>query len=79
MLQGHTSEVWSVAWSPDGQTLASGSTDETIKFWDIQTGECKKTLRSDRLYEGMNISGVTGLTPAQKATLFVLGAVEGYL
>jgi hypothetical protein len=33
-------------------------------------------LRPDRLYEGMNITGVTGLTEAQKATLKQLGAIE---
>ncbi|MDJ0689424.1 MAG: NB-ARC domain-containing protein [Xenococcaceae cyanobacterium MO_188.B32] len=74
-LQGHTRRVWFVAWSPDGQTLASGSADETIKLWSVKTGECLKTLRADRPYEGMNITGVTGLTEAQKATLFTLGAI----
>ncbi|MBD2526747.1 NB-ARC domain-containing protein [Nostoc sp. FACHB-133] len=75
-LEGHTSSVWSVAWSPDGATLLSGSADETIKLWDTQTGVCLKTLRADRPYEGMNITGVTGITEAQKATLKALGAVE---
>jgi len=54
----------------------SGSHDETIKLWDVRTGECLKTLRSDRLYEGMNIRGAQGLTAAQQATLKALGAVE---
>lgn len=66
----------SVAWSPDGLTLASGSQDETLKLWDAKTGECLKTLRADRLYEGMNITGAIGLTEAQKATLRALGTVE---
>jgi WD40 repeat protein len=56
--------------------LASGSQDETIKLWDVKTGECLKTLRADRLYEGMNINDVKGLTEAQKTTLKALGAVE---
>jgi WD40 repeat protein len=43
-LQGHSSEVWSVAFSPDGQTLASGSGDQTIRLWDVQTGEALATL-----------------------------------
>ncbi|MUG94648.1 hypothetical protein F7734_20685 [Scytonema sp. UIC 10036] len=77
VLQGHTNEVWSVAWSPDGCTLLSGSTDETMRLWDIDTGECTKILRSDRLYEGMNIAGVTGLKAAQRSVLLALGAVEG--
>ncbi|GBG21162.1 WD-40 repeat-containing protein [Nostoc commune NIES-4072] len=75
-LQGHTHWVWSVAFSPNGQTLASGSQDETIRLWDVLTGECLKTLRSPRPYEGMNITGVTGLTAAQLMTLKALGAVE---
>jgi WD40 repeat protein len=61
---------------PNQQILASGSQDNTIKFWDIDTGECLKTLRVPRPYEGMNIVGVTGLTAAQKLTLRALGAVE---
>jgi WD40 repeat protein len=75
-LHGHTKSVWSVHWSPDGHTLASGSEDETIKIWDVTTAECLRTLKAKRPYEGMNITGVTGLTEAQKATLKALGAVE---
>lgn len=58
--------------------LSSSSEDETIKFWDVKTGQCLKTLRNPRPYEKMDITGVTGLTEAQKATLISLGAVENY-
>ncbi len=75
-LQGGLLWVWSVAFSPDSKTLASGSEDGTIKLWDVLTGECVKTLRSKRPYEGMNITGVTGISEAQKSTLKALGAVE---
>ncbi len=34
----------SVALSPDGRTLASGSSDHTVKVWDLQTGELRYTL-----------------------------------
>lgn len=76
ILRGHDNWVWSVGFSQDGQMLASGSQDETIKLWNALTGECIKTLPVPKLYEGMNITSVTGLTEAQKATLKALGAVE---
>ena len=34
-LEGHTNWVWSVSLSPDGTLLASGSSDGTIKLWDV--------------------------------------------
>ncbi|WP_255327331.1 hypothetical protein [Synechocystis sp. PCC 7509] len=41
----------------------------------MQTGHCLSTVTVDRLYEGMNIQGASGLTVAQKATLKTLGAL----
>ncbi|MBW4575480.1 MAG: protein kinase [Aphanothece sp. CMT-3BRIN-NPC111] len=43
-LTGHSNLVSSVAISPDGQTLASGSWDHTIKIWNLSTGKVKSTL-----------------------------------
>jgi WD40 repeat protein len=43
-LTGHADSVWSVAFSPDGKTLASGSRDETIRLWDVKTGKERATL-----------------------------------
>ncbi|MDZ8027281.1 MAG: NB-ARC domain-containing protein [Nostoc sp. DedQUE11] len=75
-LLGHTRWVWSVVFSYNGLTVATCSEDETTKIWDIKTGECLKTLKSEGPYEGMNITGVFGLTEAQKSTLKILGAIE---
>ncbi len=72
-LQG---DSWTVDFSPDGHTLASGNQDETTKLWDIATGENIKTLKVDSPYEGMNITGVRGLSEAQKTSLKALGAQE---
>lgn len=76
VLEGHRNWVQAIGFHPDGKTLISGSKDEEIRFWDIATGNCNRRFRSDRPYEGMNITGVTGLTEAQIAALKVLGALE---
>ncbi|PLB41707.1 WD40-repeat-containing domain protein [Aspergillus candidus] len=43
-LEGHSRIVRSVTFSPDGQQLASGSDDKTIKIWDPATGHLRHTL-----------------------------------
>jgi hypothetical protein len=43
-LSGHSREVRSIAWSPDGRCLASCSEDQTIRFWDPASGACTHTL-----------------------------------
>jgi hypothetical protein len=43
----------------------------------LTTGECLQVLIAKRLYEGMNLTGATGLTPATRATLQMLGAIGG--
>ncbi|MUG99317.1 protein kinase [Scytonema sp. UIC 10036] len=46
VVAAHESFVWSVALSADGQTLASGSEDKTIKIWQVNTGTLLHTLKS---------------------------------
>jgi WD40 repeat protein/transcriptional regulator with XRE-family HTH domain len=76
VLQGHASVVRGVALSADGIVLASGSFDGTIRVWDTRDGTCLHSLRSDRVYERVDIAGLTGVSEAQRQALFALGAVE---
>ena len=43
-LEGHTDNVWSVAFNPDGRLLASGSWDQTVRLWEIETEQLLHTL-----------------------------------
>ncbi|BDM83471.1 WD40 domain-containing protein [Acaryochloris marina] len=75
-LFAHQRMIMDLAFSPDGTTFVTGSWDETAKLWNATTGELIKTFRSDRPYEGMNITGVAGLSDSQKCSLQALGAFD---
>jgi len=47
-LEGHTNFVGSVAVSPDSAWAVSGSDDNTIKTWDLETGQCRATLEGHK-------------------------------
>ncbi len=46
VLWGHTDQVRSLAFSSDGSILASGSTDNTVRLWDVPAGTLRATLTS---------------------------------
>ena len=75
-LEGHTGGVWGVVLSADGRLLASGSFDGTVRLWEASSGAHLHTLRSDRRYERVDITGLTGVTAAQRISLLALGAIE---
>jgi len=37
-VAGHSAAVYTVAFSPDGQHIVSGSDDNLVKIWDVETG-----------------------------------------
>ena len=75
-LEGHTGGVRDVAQSADGHLVASGGQDGTVRLWEPSSGSAMRILRSDRRYERVDITGLTGVTAAQRAALLALGAVD---
>ncbi len=65
----HLGTVHALRRSCDGTRLASCGGDGAIMLWDLKSQEHLQTLRRDRPYERLNITGIKGLTDAQKATL----------
>jgi WD40 repeat protein len=74
-MRGHTGQVYGVQLLGTEQVV-SGSIDGTIRFWETEGGGHVRTLRADRRYERMDITGLTGVTEAQRAELLALGAVD---
>jgi WD40 repeat protein/transcriptional regulator with XRE-family HTH domain len=74
--EAHQGTVQALKVSPEGRRLASCGNDGTIRLWELESGQALGTLRRDRPYERLNITGIRGLTRAEIATLRALGAVE---
>ncbi len=70
VLEGHTDDVNSVVFSPDGKTLASGSDDSTIRLWNASTGEPIRTLRGHR-------SGVSSVAFSPDGKTIASGSDDG--
>ena len=47
---GHTGGVNSVCFSPDGRYILSGSSDNLIKLWDVETGKEVRTFKGHILW-----------------------------
>ncbi|MFM6280855.1 MAG: WD40 repeat domain-containing protein, partial [Dolichospermum sp.] len=63
-LEGHTCSVITIAVTPDGKTVISGSNDETIKIWDLVTGTEKLTFKGHS-----NSVNAIALTPDGKTVI----------
>jgi WD40 repeat protein len=76
ILHEHAGAVRGVALSAAGHLKASDNMDETVKLWEATSGAALHTLRPERRYERLDITGLTGMTDAQRTALLALGAVE---
>jgi len=74
--EAHQGTIHTIKVSSDGSKLASCGDDGAIHLWELEHGEHLRTLRRDRPYERLTITGIGGLTQAEIATLRALGAVE---
>lgn len=73
-LKGHSYAVHAIAISPDGQTLVSGSSDATMKLWNLKTGQLIRTFSNVRLVSSVAISA-DGQTLA--STSYLVNPVSG--
>lgn len=46
-LEAHTQPVYSVAFSPDGRLMASGSFDNVLHIWNVADGQLLRTYEAD--------------------------------
>jgi WD40 repeat protein len=77
ILSGHNAgSIWSIVFGNNSQVLVSGSEDETIKLWNVRTGDCLKTMKVKSPYQGLNLKRVSSLTEATKLGLKTLGSVD---
>ncbi|NJR40749.1 MAG: hypothetical protein HC781_20330 [Leptolyngbyaceae cyanobacterium CSU_1_4] len=64
-LQGHSRRVYGIAFSSNGQHLITGSEDQTIRLWEIGTGECLRVLSGhDRFV--LAVAYLTGKTSGKE-------------
>lgn len=76
-VRAHQGAIWSLAVAPGGDILATAGNDGAVRLWSLPgVAPLPGTLRPPRPYEGMNVSGATGLTASQREGLLALGAVS---
>ena len=71
-FKGHSNFCFSVNFNPQGNLLVSGSFDETVKVWDVRTGECVSTLPA-------HSDPVTGVDFNRDGTCIVSSSHDGLM
>ncbi|MBX2862640.1 MAG: hypothetical protein KTR27_03725, partial [Leptolyngbyaceae cyanobacterium MAG.088] len=77
-FEGHSGGVWSVALSEDGRHALSGSDDNTIKLWDLTTGNCLATFCGDHSFVACDLSadGITIVAGDQAGTVHFFAVIQ---
>ncbi|KAK3842472.1 MAG: component of the chromatin assembly complex, partial [Linnemannia gamsii] len=50
MMRGSLSDIYDIAWSPDGRFIISGSIDNTARIWDVKDAKCIHVIADHRHY-----------------------------
>jgi WD40 repeat protein len=78
-LKGHTARLECVAFSPDGQRLASGSSDQAVKVWNAHTGQQILTIKGAGSAVAFSPDGTRLLSGSSDHTVKVWDAHTGQL
>lgn len=67
---GHQADVDCVVWHPNGNLVASGSTDRSARLWDLRSGKCARLLPN-------HAQGVSCLAVSPDGSMLVSGTLDG--
>ena len=71
---GHSADIYGLAFTPDGKTLITNSSDSTVRFWDVATGTLVRVFRLP-IYE--RNTGKEALSPDGRLLAVTLRGPEG--